>query len=159
MDDVAENVADFSAVAEGLRQAVPFVRTLGLEFLEVSRTRAVLRLPDDPAHHNHLGGPHAGALFTLAESASGALVITNFGEFLARFTPLAVRAEIRYLKLAHGPITAEAVLGADADGVVERLAAEGKAEFTVEITMTRTDGTPTAEMTVVWTLRPARLSA
>ncbi len=149
---------EFGAVAEGLRQAVPFVRTLGLEFLEISRTSAVLRLPDDPAHHNHLGGPHAGALFTLAESASGALVIANFGPVLDRFTPLAVRAEIRYLKLALGPITAEALLGPDADGVVARLEAGEKPEFTVDITLRREDGTPTTEMTVVWALRPARLS-
>ena len=154
----ASTAGEFDGVADGLRQAVPFVRTLGLEFLEISLTRAVLRLPDEAAHHNHLGGPHAGALFTLAESASGALVITNFGPMLDRYTPLAVRAEIRYLKLAMGPITAEATLGADAQGVTERLEAGEKPEFTVDITMRREDGTPTTEMTVIWALRPARMA-
>ncbi len=31
--------------------------------------RAVVRLPDQPDYHNHVRGPHAGAMFTLALSA------------------------------------------------------------------------------------------
>ena len=81
------------------------VRTLGLEFAELSHTDAVLRLPDQPPFHNHVGGPHAGAMFTLGESASGALVLANFGDVLDRATPLATRADIRYLKLAMGTVS------------------------------------------------------
>ena len=68
-----------SDVFLGLQAAVPFVRTLGLEEVEVSDDRAVLRLPDVEAQRNHVGGPHAGAMFSLGESASGAVVLQHFG--------------------------------------------------------------------------------
>ena len=79
-------------VKTGFPQAVPMVGTLSLGFEDLSPERAVMRLPEQPAYFNHVGGPHAGAMFTLAESASGALVLANFGDRLADATPLAVEA-------------------------------------------------------------------
>ncbi|OPC84440.1 DUF4442 domain-containing protein [Embleya scabrispora] len=153
---MSESTIDFDAVAEGLRASVPFVRTLGLEFVELAADRAVLRLPDEPAHHNHIGGPHAGAMFTLAESASGAIVIAAFGDQLARATPLAVDSTIRYLKVARGPVLAEARLGRPAAEVIAELDAGTRPEFVVAITIRDEAGVTTAEMTVTWTLRPHR---
>jgi acyl-coenzyme A thioesterase PaaI-like protein len=140
-------------MGEMLAAAVPMVRTLNLEFVEVGPERAVLRLPDQPDYHNHIGGPHAGAMFTLAESASGAIVLTAFGDQLARAVPLAVRAEIAYKKLAMGPVTATATLGRPAAEVVAELDAGGRPEFPVDIAIQREDGAVSGEMTVVWTLR------
>ncbi|MCW2709469.1 MAG: hypothetical protein JWM22_3311, partial [Frankiales bacterium] len=77
-------MTDYDAIRELMPNLVPFVRTLGLEYLELDADRAVLRLSDDPAFHNHVGGPHAGAIFTLAESASGAVVIGSFEDLLSR---------------------------------------------------------------------------
>ncbi|GCD98728.1 DUF4442 domain-containing protein [Embleya hyalina] len=153
---MSESTIDFDAVAEGLRASVPFVRTLGLEFVELAADRAVLRLPDEPAHHNHIGGPHAGAMFTLAESASGAIVIAAFGDQLGRATPLAVDSTIRYLKIARGPVLAEARLGRPAAEVIAELDAGTRPEFVVAITVRDEAGVTTAEMTVTWTLRPHR---
>ena len=147
-------MTDFAGIADGLRHAVPFVRTLGLEFLELSAERAVLRLPDDPAMHNHVGGPHAGAMFTLGESATGAIVLGSFADLLATHTPLAYGAQIRYRELARGPVTAEATLATPADTVRGTLAAEGKARFDVQVVLRDAAGTLTAEMTVTWALRP-----
>jgi acyl-coenzyme A thioesterase PaaI-like protein len=147
-------VTEFDAIAEGLRTAVPFVRTLNLEFVELSAERAVLRLPDDPALHNHLGGPHAGAMFTLGESATGAIVLGSFADLLATHTPLAQGAQIRYRALAHGPVTAEATLTTPAAAVRQTLADEGKTRFDVGVVLRDHTGTPTAEMTVTWALRP-----
>ena len=145
---------DSASMGEMLATAVPMVRTLNLEFVEVTAERAVLRLPDQPDYHNHIGGPHAGAMFTLAESASGAIVLTAFGDRLSRAVPLAVRAEIGYKKLAMGPVTATATLGRPAAEVVAELDAGGRPEFPVAIAIEREDGAVTGEMTVVWTLRP-----
>ncbi|WP_406289995.1 DUF4442 domain-containing protein [Embleya sp. NBC_00896] len=153
---MTESTTDFDAVAEGLRTSVPFVRTLGLEFVELAADRAVLRLPDEPAHHNHIAGPHAGAMFTLAESASGAIVIAAFGDQLHRATPLAVDATIRYLKIARGPVLAEARLERPAAEVIAELDAGKRPEFVVAIGIRDEAGTTTAEMTVTWTLRPNR---
>lgn len=147
-------MTDFDAIAAGLRQAVPFVRTLGLEFTELSAERAVLRLPDDPAVHNHVGGPHAGAMFTLGESATGAIVLGSFADLLATHTPLAHGAQIRYRALARGPVTAEATLVTPAEQVRAAVAAEGKARFDVGVVLRDVQDTITGEMTVTWALRP-----
>ncbi|ATL87024.1 DUF4442 domain-containing protein [Streptomyces malaysiensis] len=142
------------SVGEMLAATVPMVRTLNLEFLETSPERAVLSLPDQSDFHNHVGGPHAGAMFTLAESASGAVVLAAFGDQLGRAVPLAVRAEIGYKKLAKGPVTATATLGRPAADVVAELDAGERPEFPVNVAITREDGAVTGEMSIVWTLRP-----
>jgi acyl-coenzyme A thioesterase PaaI-like protein len=150
-------MTDYAAIRELMPSLVPFVKTLRLEYLELDAGRAVLRLPDDPAFHNHVGGPHAGAIFTLAESASGAVVIGSFEDLLPTVTPLAAQAEIGYTKLAHGPITAEAVLGRPAPEVRAELEETGKTvQFPVTVTMRNDEGAETSRMTISWALRPHR---
>jgi acyl-coenzyme A thioesterase PaaI-like protein len=141
--------------------AVPFAQTLNVAFPEVGtdesgRVRVVAELPDNPAVHNHIGGPHAGALFTLGETASGAVVMASFGDQLGRATPLAVRAEIGYRKVAMGTVRATAKLGRPVADVLAELDAGARPEFPVEVELTTLDGTLTAQLTVVWTLRPHR---
>ncbi|MBV2364311.1 DUF4442 domain-containing protein [Streptomonospora nanhaiensis] len=152
MTTMDADTAEF--VKSGFLAAVPFARTLGVEFVELDHGRAVLRLPDNPDHHNHVGGPHAGAMFTLAESASGAIVIGTFGDLLDRAVPLAVSAEIRYRRLAMGEVLAEARLARPRAEVVAELDAGERPEFGVDIELRTAEGTPTGAMTVVWTLKP-----
>ncbi|MER6620186.1 MULTISPECIES: DUF4442 domain-containing protein [unclassified Streptomyces] len=142
------------SIGEMLAATVPMARTLNLQFLETTPERAVVALPDQADYHNHVGGPHAGAMFTLGESASGAIVLAAFGDQLARAVPLAVSAEIAYKKLAMGPVTATATLGRPAAEVVAELDEGVRPEFPVSIAIRREDGAVTGEMTVVWTLRP-----
>ncbi|GAB3950991.1 DUF4442 domain-containing protein [Streptomyces sparsus] len=142
------------SVGEMMAATVPMARTLNLEFVETSPDRAVVRLPDQADFHNHVGGPHAGAMFTLGESASGAIVLAAFGDQLSRAVPLAVSAEIGYRKLAMGPVTATAELGRPAAEVVAQLDAGERPEFPVNVAITREDGAVTGEMVIVWTLRP-----
>jgi uncharacterized protein (TIGR00369 family) len=145
---------DLEAVKVGFPQAVPMVATLNLEFNEVTYERAVMTLPDQGSYHNHVGGPHAGAMFTLAESASGAVVLANFGDRLADATPLAVEATIRYLKLAMGPVTATARMMRSGEQILKELEDGGRPEFVVEVELANTDAVVTGEMTIVWTLKP-----
>ncbi|MGI5452939.1 DUF4442 domain-containing protein [Streptomyces sp. CA-249302] len=142
------------SIGEMLAATVPMARTLNLEFLETTADKAVVSLPDQGEYHNHVGGPHAGAIFTLGETASGTIVLGAFGDQLARAVPLAVRAEIAYKKLAMGAVTATATLGRPAADVVAELDAGERPEFPVTIEVRRGDGAVSAEMTVVWTLRP-----
>lgn len=146
--------AEQTTVGEMLAATVPMARTLNLEFLETTAERAVVRLPDQADYHNHVGGPHAGAMFTLAESASGAIVLAAFGDQLSRAVPLAVKAEIGYKKLAKGVVTATATLGRPVAEVIAELDEGKRPEFPVAIEIRRADGAVTGEMTVVWTLRP-----
>jgi uncharacterized protein (TIGR00369 family) len=150
-------MTDYAAIRELMPTLVPFVKTLGIDYLELDAERAVLRLRDEPTFHNHVGGLHAGAMFTLAESASGAVVIASFEDLLATVTPLAASATINYVRLAKGPVTAEAVLGRSADEVRAELARTGETvQFPVQVTMRTEDGRTNAEMTISWALRPQR---
>jgi acyl-coenzyme A thioesterase PaaI-like protein len=146
--------ADQMSIGEILAATVPMVRTLNLEFLQTTPEKAVVALPDQSDFHNHVGGPHAGAMFTLGESASGTIVLAAFGDQLSRAVPLAVSAEIAYRKLARGPVVATATLGRPAAEVVAELDAGRRPEFPVSVSIRREDGAVTGEMTVVWTLRP-----
>ncbi|WP_030275813.1 YiiD C-terminal domain-containing protein [Streptomyces sp. NRRL B-24484] len=142
------------SIGQLLDSTVPMARTLKLEYLETTPERAVLRLPDQPAFHNHVAGPHAGAMFTLAESASGCIVLAAFSDQLSRAVPLAVKAEIAYKKLAMGEVTATATLGRTIEEVVAELDAGERPEFPVTVEITRADGAVTGVMTITWTLRP-----
>ena len=157
MSDAADLTADLTA----LTRAVPFARTLNITILDVRRDadgslHAVAELPDAEAVHNHVGGPHAGAQFSLGETASGAIVMAAFGDQLSRAVPLTVRADIAYRKLAIGSVRATARLSRPATAVIAELDAGIRPEFAVHVEITTLDGTPTAQMTVVWTLRPHR---
>ena len=149
---------DLDAVKVGFPQAVPMVSTLSLEFGDLDLQHAQMSMPDQKAYHNHVGGPHAGAMFTLAESASGALVLANFGDRLEDATPLAVEATIRYLKLAMGPVTATARMMRSGEEILAELDGGGRPEFLVEIDLATADGTVTGQMTIVWTLKPNKRS-
>ena len=48
-------------------------------------------------------------------------------------TPLAKSASIDYLKLAKGPITATGTLGESTSDLVDRLEADGRVEFAIEV--------------------------
>lgn len=147
---------DPQTVMSSFPQVVPMVGTLALEFTELRSDRAVMVLPDQAPYHNHVAGPHAGAMFTLAESASGALVFVNFGDRMGEATPLAVEATIRYLKFAKGRVTATATMNRDPADVIAELDAGQRPEFAVDIAITTDDGTQTGAMTVLWTLKPNR---
>ncbi len=146
----------FDVVKTNFPKLVPMVGTLGLEFDSLDETTAVMRLPDQQQFHNHVAGPHAGAMFSLAESASGALVFANFADRMAQATPLAVEATIRYKKLAMGDVTATAVLSRPANEILAELDAGKRPEFNVDVTIMTSDATVTGEMVIKWTLKPNR---
>jgi uncharacterized protein (TIGR00369 family) len=146
-------MTDFNAIAQGMTQAVPFAGHLGLEITSVAEGEAVVRLPGRPELTNHVGSQHAGALFTVAETASGAAFVGAFAERLGEVTPLARSAEISYEKIAKGPIEASARLAVPAADALATLDAEGKVEFPCEIELTDASGLPVATATVRWHVR------
>jgi acyl-coenzyme A thioesterase PaaI-like protein len=143
---------DYEAMKAGLGEAVPFVKTIGLEYVDLGPGTATVRLPDRPEQANHVGSQHAGTLFTVAETASGGAFISAFAERLGEVTPLAKSARISYEKLAKGPIDATATLGG-AEALLEELDREGKVEFPIEVELKDADGTRVASATVEWHVR------
>ncbi|HKH65373.1 MAG TPA: DUF4442 domain-containing protein [Solirubrobacterales bacterium] len=146
-------MTDFDLIAKGMTQAVPFAGHLKLEITEISEGEATVLLPDLPELKNHVGSQHAGALFTAAETASGAAFVGAFAERMGDVTPLARSAEIAYEKIANGAITAKATLGVDAAGALATLDAEGKVEFPCEVELSDGDGQRVATATVHWHVR------
>jgi uncharacterized protein (TIGR00369 family) len=146
-------MTDFDAIAAGMTQAVPFAGLLGLEIESIGEGEATVVLPERAELTNHVGSQHAGALFTLAETASGAAFVGAFAERMGEVTPLARNAEIAYEKIAKGPIEARAKLGVSHAEALATLDAEGKVVFPCEIEMSDASGQRVATATVHWHVR------
>lgn len=136
-----------------LSSVVPFNRHVGLEVLEVAPGHASVRLPEAPYLLNHVGTQHAAALYSAAEAASGGAVIGAFADRVGSITPLAREAQIKYLKPARGPITAEASIDGDIESISETLDGTGKVDFPVAVLLRDGSGVIVAKVTVGWHLR------
>jgi uncharacterized protein (TIGR00369 family) len=146
-------VTDFDAIAAGMTQAIPFAGFLGVEITGLAEGEATVVLPERDELKNHVGSQHAGALFTVAETASGAAFVGAFAERMGDVTPLARSAEIAYEKIAKGPIEATATLGMPKDEALATLDSAGKVEFPCEVVLTDAEGNRVATATVRWHVR------
>jgi uncharacterized protein (TIGR00369 family) len=144
---------DYDAIARGMAMAVPFAGHLNLEITSIAEGEAVVLLPERPELTNHVGTQHAGALFTVAETASGAAFVGAFATRLGDVVPLARAAEINYELPARGVVTATAKLGVDGAEALATLDEVGKVEFPCEVELTAGDGTRVATARVDWHVR------
>lgn len=144
---------DFDAVRAGLEQAIPFNGHLGLKVVAVSEGSGSVRLPEHPSLLNHVGSQHAGALFTAGEAASGAAFVGAFVERMGEITPLAKSASISYRKIAKGPIVATGTLSEPHSALLERLDADGRVVFAIDVSLRDADDLEVATMTVDWHVR------
>jgi uncharacterized protein (TIGR00369 family) len=146
-------MTDFDAIAKGMAMAVPFAGHLGVEITNIAEGESTVVLPQRHELTNHVGSQHAGALFTAAETASGAAFVGAFAERMGDVTPLARSAEIAYEKIANGPIEATAKLGVDPTEALATLDSTGKVEFPCQVVLTDQSGTQVATATVQWHVR------
>jgi uncharacterized protein (TIGR00369 family) len=144
---------DLSLIAKSMGTAVPYIGHMGIEVTAMEEGAATALLPDRPELHNHVGSQHAGALFGVAETASGAAFVGAFAARMGDLTPLARSAQISYLKVARGPIEAKATLNTPAADALAALDADGRVDFSVEVGMTDAEGTTVATATVDWNVR------
>jgi acyl-coenzyme A thioesterase PaaI-like protein len=144
---------DYEAARAGLNQAIPLNTHLGVEITELAPGRGVARLPDDERLRNHVGSQHAAGLFATAEAASGAAFVGAFAERMGEITPLARSAQIDYLKIARGDITATATLSEDVEGLLAKLDEDGRVEFPIVVELADAQGTKVADTTVHWHVR------
>jgi acyl-coenzyme A thioesterase PaaI-like protein len=142
-----------AAATAKVQAGSPFVTTLGVEVLELDRDHALLRLPDRDGARNHMGGPHAGAIFSLGETAAATLLVANFERWFDRMVPLAVSADITWSKLARSAVTAEARMLRPAAEIEAELTAGTRPQWSSHVVFRREqDGAVCAEMSVVLTL-------
>ncbi len=143
----------YEIIRAGMAEAVPFAKYLGVELLEVGDGFARARLVQRPDLSNHIGTLHAGALFTLAETASGAAVAGAFSDMIGSLRPVAAGAEISYLKLARGMVSGTAKTSEPAEALRRQLHDEQKTTFDVVVELFRDDDVLVAAMTVAWNVR------
>ncbi len=138
-----------------LRQMVPFIETVGLTIEEVGHGTAIARLESRREVHNHLGTIHAGALYTVGESATGAVVLGLFGDKLPGLFIALRSATVAHTKARPGDLVAHAAIVGDPKGIREGYEADGKADFDVAVGF-EVDGTEVANVTYTWAVRAPR---
>lgn len=146
----------YDRIKQQMMDTLPFVRLLGISIDEIGAGTAKVSLPDDPKLHNHLGTQHAGALFTLAETASGAAMAGGFAELILGLRPVAKESRIQYQKVARGATRAEGRVPGDLAALKAQLAQDGKVAFPVTVDIFDCEGTLAAQVTVDWYLSQKR---
>ena len=132
---------------DSIEAGSPFARTLGPTVSSYGGGAVVLDLVAPESLYNHVGGPHAAALFGFAETAAAGVVVTVFEDLVqSGAVPLIKGAEIGYSTIAKGPVRATATFAGDEDGVRASVAERGVAVFPVDISIATADGTETARM-------------
>ena len=86
---------------------IPFVGTSGLEILEMTENRLVVRIENRRKIRNHIGQVHAAAMILLGETASGLLVGMNVSD---ECLPLIKEMNSKFIKRSQGAMTATATI-------------------------------------------------
>ena len=147
------NEQAFAIIKAQLGQAVPFARHAGVEVVSVEDGAAKATIEQTDVSINHIGSQHAGALFTLGETASGAAMMGAFAEKALQIRPIAGQASIRYTKVAKGPIVANATTSLAGSDLRETLEADGKVVFAVDVELVDDTNEQVATMSVDWHVR------
>jgi uncharacterized protein (TIGR00369 family) len=141
------NVADVLA-------PIPYLRVHQLA-VEPCEGAIKLRMPVHKEVTNHVGIVHAGALFTVAETAAGvaALDVIPGGQAIV----LLRGATIRYTRRAEGDVSAVARITTDqASAARAAFDATSRADARVEVTATDPEGQTVFEGTFDYALRPRK---
>jgi acyl-coenzyme A thioesterase PaaI-like protein len=139
-----------------MHQVVPLVSTLGLEYGDVTADKAVVIFRDQPEYRNHVGGPHAAAMFAAAESATGAAAIAAFGDLMDRAVLLPMTANMEFLSIALGDITATARITDDVAEARQIFESGVRPEFEIVADLTNSAGDVTGRLVTRWTLKKLR---
>jgi len=140
----------FALIKAQMSEAVPFSKHTGVVLDEVGAGIGKASLPQSDTSINHVQSQHAGALFTLGEAASGAAMSGLFADRILKIRPLAANANIAYLKLATGTISATASICGDGETFRSELENEGRVRFDVHVVMANAKNENVAEMKVEW---------
>ncbi|WP_251373670.1 YiiD C-terminal domain-containing protein [Janthinobacterium sp. JC611] len=146
----------YDRIKQQMMDTLPFVRLLGISIDEIGAGTSKVSMPEDPKLNNHLGTQHAGALFTLAETASGAAMAGGFAELILGLRPVAKSSRIAYQKVARGATRAEGRVPGDLAALKAQLAQDGKVAFPVAVDIFDAEGTLAAQVTVDWYLSQKR---
>ena len=140
----------FDMIRDHMAKSIPFAAETGAEVVEVRAYGAKARLAKTDKVLNHIGTIHAGALFTLGETASGAAMSGLLADMILELRPVAAEASIQYIKTAKTDLTAHAKASIPAQQALAALEADGKVQFDVRVSIRDTEDVEVATMTVAW---------
>jgi acyl-coenzyme A thioesterase PaaI-like protein len=150
-----DQLADVPAFARNwyrsvvMRRAVPFARTAGLDFIEMTQQRVTIGIANRRKVQNHIGGVHASAMNLLAETATGMVVGMNVRDDCV---PLVKEMTMAFRKRATGALMAVATLSAEQCAA---MAASDKGEVRVTATVTDEAGAHPVACEFVWAWIPS----
>jgi acyl-CoA thioesterase len=134
-----------------------WIKFLGIEPLEASEGRAVIRLDPQPVHLNHNGTVNAAILYALAEVAGAGAVVAGMLELAAHSYTVVKRASIEYLAPARGAVTATGQITAEGFFSARSLVEAGEpAEVEVPVDVRDSTGTVATHCVLVVAVRPRR---
>lgn len=131
---------------------VPFARLLGIS-TDMTSTGIAAKLPENADYLNHVGSVHAGALYSVGETATGALLPRHFLDLLAQATAVVRKSEIEFHRPARGAVTATAALGEAEADIRCRLAANERCDFKAIAELRDSEDTHVATISVEWHVR------
>lgn len=146
-------------VRDGMADTVPFARHTGIALDEVADGSAVASLPASAEILNHVATVHAGAMFTLAETASGAAMAGALAPVLFEIRPIVSTASIDYAKPATAPLTAVATLARPGHELRAALAADGRVSFDADVVVTDAGERDVARFRATWVVKHNRADA
>ena len=149
-------MSPYDLIRTQIGERVPFVRTAGVELTEVGDGTATAVLDQTDATSNHVGSQHAGALYTLGETASGAAVAGALAPVVLSTRLVATTATIDYRAMAKGRVTARGRTERPGAELLATLDEAGKAVFKALVELTDADGKTVATMTVDWHAKAAK---
>lgn len=140
----------FDGLMAQLSAVVPFAAHVGVAIETIGEGTASDSLDQSQATSSHVATMYAGALFMLAEAASGAAMAGLFLERLAGVRPVAARSTIDFLRPARGAIRAEAQVEAAKPALFAALDGEGRVRFPVSTAIIDAENREVAKMVVEW---------
>jgi uncharacterized protein (TIGR00369 family) len=146
----------YDRIKQQMMDTLPFVNLLGIRIDSIGAGTSEVSMPFDAKLANHLGTPHAGALFTLAETASGAAMAGGFADLILGLRPVAKESRIEYQKVAKGATRASGRVPGDIAALKAALQADGKVAFPVKVDVFDQEGTLAAQVEVDWYLSQKR---
>lgn len=147
------NAQLFPMLKSFFEENVPYAKHSGIQLLEINDGRGVAQLPDWKETQNHMGTQHAGALFTLAEAASGSAMVTMFADKILMVRAAITEATIKYTKAARGVVRATGRLQRTTTEILDEFNTEGRVTFLVDVTMTDSKDREVGEMLVTWSVQ------
>jgi uncharacterized protein (TIGR00369 family) len=142
---------EMSSVKNLIEEMIPFVKKTGILVDDLSPSKVVLRLPHDPSNLNPLGILHAGATFTLAETAAAAMCIMAFGQ---KVMFIGKQVEIRFRRPGKGNVKAISQLTPlDAQRALDAVQREGKTDCALLVDVVDSTGEPISSATVTMSVR------